>query len=134
MPTPSNPRHAEKAAVALFLHNLHPEAHHTVISSVASVAEIVLLATIDMEHRGELAEFAKKTPGDAQGVLADSIAKICNPATLAPDASSEMLRVITLLSAWQSGLLLRHARQAAGSDPSSVLGGRLIDLSCYPSS
>lgn len=122
MTTP-NSRHAEKASVALYLHNLHPEAHHTVISSVASVAEIVLLATIDMEHKGELAEFAKFSPGEAQGILADSIAKICNPATLTPVASTEMLRVITLLSAWQSGLLLRHARQAAGSDSSSILGG-----------
>ena len=121
MTTP-NSRHAEKASVALYLHNLHPEAHHTVISSVASVAELVLLATIDMEHKGELAEFAKLSPGEAQGILADSIAKICNPATLAPVASTEMLRVITLLSAWQSGLLLRHARQAAGSDSSSILG------------
>lgn len=122
MSTPSNSRHTEKAAVALFLHNLHPEAHHTVISSVASVAEIVLLSSIDMERKDELANFAKLTPGEAQGVLADSIAKICNPSTLAPVASTEMLRVITLLSAWQSGLLLRYARQDAGADSSVILG------------
>lgn len=111
-----------RASLAMYLHTLLPEASHKMISSVASVSELLLMQLLELDKKGELAAFGRMSFPEAESLLGDKIQRICNPATNAMEASQQRLLVLGLLAAWQSGILEGYARKDAGSDPSVVLG------------
>jgi len=122
MENTANTRQRARAALALFLTSLHPEAPHRIISAVSSVSELSLAQMLEQDNTGALAAFSRLTLPQAQQELSDRLQKICNPETPAPVVSVQLIQLITLLAAWQSGVVEAYSRQAAGEEPTAVLG------------
>lgn len=110
-----------KKAVASLLHDLCSEAHPAVLSAVASSSELLLYSTLNMIQSGEVKKFTLLSREEALQDLIQRLQSI-QKSTTPIEASTEILRVITLLSAWQSKFLLSYSRMSAGEDVGTIMG------------